>query len=535
MKKLLNVAKLAFVGLILSSCSLYDWISGKLNSNSVQEGGPLISSTKTGSTYGGTSLSFETGGTNYTAQGTSFNQFSLDDSNGYTDFPAQGINKILVIPVSVRGYEKNATDTVRQDIYDTFFGDPSETGWESVASFYFKSSFKQCLLQGSVAGWWDSGRTAEEIVKLSDSYTGKYSDYYQPTWTLLEEAVSWYKAAYSTSATEFDNNSDGVIDGVWLVYDCPDYGNDKTMDKDTFWAYTYYDYGGVVGKTFKVANPLPFHYCWASYDFMYEMKTLWSSSKVDAHTYIHETGHLMGLEDYYNTDGNNNAPMGFVDMMDANVIDHDAYSKFAFGWIKPYVVTGSTTITLKPSSTTGQSILLPTNGGWNGSAFDEYILLEFYTPTNLNAADASKAYSNGVKGFTESGVRIYHVDARLALLNSDGTASGYTDSLPSSGSNTGIALAHSNTSSSNYLNKTYRLIQEMDCTEKRNFDTNAYRSSANVADNGTLFQNGNLFTLGTYSNSFPRVSVMNDGTSLPYSVSFSNMSTSSITVTVTKS
>ena len=95
-------------------------------------------------------------------------------------------------------------------------------------------------------------------------------------------------------------------------------------------------------------------------------------------------------------------------MMDFNIIDHNAYSKYALGWIKPYVVTGATTITLKPSATSGQAILLPTStNGWNGSAFDEYMLLEFYTPTLLNKKDSDSAYpDNEQRGFTVNGIRM---------------------------------------------------------------------------------------------------------------------------------
>jgi M6 family metalloprotease-like protein len=159
--------------------------------------------------------------------------------------------------------------------------------------------------------------------------------------------VDWYKKTYNTSCSGFDLNSDGCIDGVWLVYGCPDYSNVASLTSN-FWAYTYYDYS-IAGQSLTLSNPSAYHYCWASYDFMYEMQDSWGKNKVDAHTYIHETGHLLGLDDYYvaSDKATNAGPMGAVDMMDANVIDHDAYSKFSFGWVKPYVVSSSCTIVLK--------------------------------------------------------------------------------------------------------------------------------------------------------------------------------------------
>ena len=41
---------------------------------------------------------------------------------------------------------------------------------------------------------------------------------------------------------------------------------------------------------------MPYVYCFASMDFMFEG---YGKTGLDAHTYIHETGHAMGLNDYY--------------------------------------------------------------------------------------------------------------------------------------------------------------------------------------------------------------------------------------------
>ena len=67
--------------------------------------------------------------------------------------------------------------------------------------------------------------------------------------------------------------------------------------------------------------------------------------KLDTHTYIHETGHFLGLNDYY-SDTPTYSPIGKHDMMDANVGDHNSYSKMLLGWTKPYLVTGNGTIDL---------------------------------------------------------------------------------------------------------------------------------------------------------------------------------------------
>ena len=130
----------------------------------------------------------------------------------------------------------------------------------------------------------------------------------------------------------------------------------------------------------------------------------------------HETGHMMGLQDYYDYDGAAN-PMGRVDMMDNNIIDHNAWSKFNYGWVSPYVVDQPGTITLRPSVTSGDCLLLPSSSGWNGTPFDEFLLLEYYTPEGVNEQDSLEGYAGrpDLCGFSEKGIRIYHETALLAF------------------------------------------------------------------------------------------------------------------------
>lgn len=538
--KIISFVTLVMSALLLTACS--GSIFDLFNKSSSDK---LIASTNTGSNYGAWDNAVDSS----KDSDLKYKQSDVDNSVGDYSLASTGTQNILVIPVKISDYSSKATDSVRQDIYSTFFGDPSDTGWESLASYYYKSSYKKLLIQGTVSGWYDCGYSAEELSELTDSSDSNYD----PTWTVLENAIKWYKKTYSSDCTEFDNDGDGLIDGVWLIYSAPDYGNSRTLanleNKDVFWAYTYGDYSVTTAYP---SSPVAYRYSWASYDFMYSTQY---DGALDSHTYVHETGHLMGLADYYVASEDtaytksypNLDPMGTIDMMDYNIIDHNTYSKMALGWTTPYVVTDSETITLHSSETTGECVIFPTGDGWNGSPFDEYILAEFYTPTGLNKADSEVAYENGAQGFTERGVRLFHVDARLADLrvrNNQVYTTGYTDTVVSTDSE-GTSFAHSNSSGYNYLNPQYRLIQAIDCTDKHNFDMDYYfngtKKKAYAASNSSLFQSGDSFSLADYANSFPNYRynnakqlTMNDGSSFPYTISFSDMTTSSITLTVSK-
>jgi hypothetical protein len=164
-------------------------------------------------------------------------------------------------------------------------------------------------------------------------------------------------------------------------------------------------------------------YGWISTQFMNEGV---DAPAVDAHTFTHESGHLLGLPDYYSYDFSGigaRAAQGGIAMMDLNIGDQDSFSKIALGWSDPYYVTEDCVVELKPNEASGDCILLADN--WNGTAFDEYILLDLETPTGINKMDAETAYPGRQKYYNTPGIRAYHVDARLAkyALDSNGSLS----------------------------------------------------------------------------------------------------------------
>lgn len=513
---------------LLSSCSIFDFVSGLYDSSSDTEEPQVSGGTLTPDDPNDESGVIPT------------KIMDINETNGDYDMPSLGESKLLVIPVKISNYSSVATSSTKKDIEKAFFGDSDETGWESLASFYEKSSFGKLKISGFVTDWWDCGYSTSQIASFTDSSSKNFD----PTVRLMKEAVSWYKSAYKSKGTEFDSNKDGLIDGVWLVYSAPDYSKAPTLDNDVFWAYTYSDYS--LTSTY-LSNPLGYRYCWASYDFMYAG---YGASQVDTHTYIHETGHLLGLDDYYvaKTDSSikrNYSPVGGIDMMDNNIIDHDSFSKMALGWVSPIDGSKGGTFTLSPFTESGDCLIIPSDGGWNGSPFDEYILVEFYSPTGLNKKDSDSAYKgNGgtLRGFTNYGVRIFHVDARMALITTKGVQR-YCDRVISS-STEATVLAHSNSGAYNYLNPAYRLIQLMDKGQKRNFDTDndpksvssSIRAKA-YADNTSLFYEGDEFSFSSYKHSFPnyyynRQEVMNDGHTFSKKITITSLTEDKVEVKV---
>ncbi len=235
---------------------------------------------------------------------------------------------------------------------------------------------------------------------------------------------------------------------------------------------------------------------WASIDFANEPydEAYETTIEVNTLTYIHETGHMLGLDDYYDYDFSGQSPkqtdyvggVGGADLMDYTVGDHSPISKILLGWITPTVVTTSTSnLTLVSlQSNVGnnehQVLLIPKH--WNDSYFDEYLLIDFYTPNELNRLSAGQY---GL--FSEAGVRIYHIDATV-----DGTKGKMNDS------NYDTMFSYNNSSTAH----TFVRLLEADNDKSLESAIRAYDSSSHEyyyttpsASNTDLFQANN--TLNT--------------------------------------
>ncbi len=344
----------------------------------------------------------------------SFNYCDVENSSlSNLSFPTSGNVNTLVLPIEISDYPFSRTGhgtKYREALDATFNGDgATDTGyWESVSSYYKKSSMGKLNFDFTIAETYESGMTASDVNDLGNESTASL--------TMIENALANYTSIHGAgSLKKYDNDGDGYIDGLWAVYSAPDYSSNSTIgalsNKGIFWAFCT----DTTKNQPNVDNPTLHSYGWASQTFMNEAVA--ASDGVDAHTFIHETGHLLSLPDYYSYDissSSSSGCQGGLAMMDLNIGDQDAFSKMALGWADPYVVTEDCVITINPNESTGDCILLAEN--WNGTAFDEYMLFDLQTPTGLNSLDSSKAYNSRPLYYNKAGVRAYHVDARLGEL-----------------------------------------------------------------------------------------------------------------------
>ncbi|MDY0214516.1 MAG: hypothetical protein RBS24_03240 [Bacilli bacterium] len=417
-----------------------------------------------------------------------------------------GDQKMLVVPVKFSDTSPTYGNdtTIVNTLNKAFFGASSDTGWESLTSYYEKSSYGALKITGEVLTPFNLGySTATLEAKPKDD-----QNYWDQTHYVLE---SIYNTLSAEKLKEYDVNKDGHVDSVFLVYLAPVKDN-----SDLYWAYQYYwnRYSNETKPTFNT-------YAWASYEFMYD-ELPYSTLKPSAHTFIHETGHLLGLDDYYDYDGKV-MPVGGYDMMDFNIIDHNMYSKYLNNWSLPFVPVGEADITLRPAEASGDFILL--NKNWNGHVYDEYILIEYYTPTGLNQKDAFDGYGS-VSAFTVPGVRIFHVDSRIRTHYSQ-TDVRWTDQILAPSSTQYTDIATSNTTSKS-VNASYKKIHLLDGDGR----SNTWYHSLVKPDNKALFQTGAKIEIGGWQKYLFDRATFNDGSEIGFSVEIGAMTNEGVQIKI---
>lgn len=479
------------------------------------------------------------------AKNTNYSNRALDETLEMSVLDSLGNQKMLVVPVVFTDTTALATAQNHAMLERVFFGDSEETGWESVASYYEKSSYGRLKLSGEVMPYFNLGYSTSTLDNYEiDEYQEIGEGYYwDQTHYVIEDIYNTYGA---DKFKEYDLDNDGFVDAFWIVYMAEI--NATGADEDVFWAYKFY-----WNREPDTAKPTPNSYAWASFRFAMD-GVGYTRAKPDAHTFIHETGHLLGLPDYYDYDFSVQTgtqatnPTGGLDMMAYNVGDHNPYSKYRYNWLEPYVFQGDVDIPLAPFASSGDTILL--KNGWNGHAYDEYILIDYYTPTELNAKDSEgRGYvtggtSNvGTLNFTMAGVRIWHVDSRLLryTYNNDGDLVSrtwtneiygdyytYTDVGPSNTSSYSQAPIGELGASEN------KLLHLMDAKGRTSTTGNWLRSSA-VASSDALFQTGMIIEAnewGAYLQTANGAPVFNDGTPVGYSVEIGEMSEEQVIIKI---
>ena len=337
----------------------------------------------------------------------------MTGKDGY--MPSVGNVKVLVIPIKFSNIYTNKTtlEKYHEDIERAFFG--TDTGYESLATYYEKSSYGKLKISGEVLPWYTPVKesTYYENIYLNSSSNPSITN---TLGDLAIEVLNQYKDTIDFS--EYDYDKDGILDGVYLVCN-----KNEQNHGSLYWSWVTY-YGG---KN-KVEDYKLYQFMWSTISFIYTDDFYRSvrGNGVNAISFIHETGHMFGIDDFYDYSANEykenifgnkkltksgegcNLGAGSFDMMDSNVGDHNANTKMMLGWISPYVITRDAEIVLNTFSSSGDAIIVAPSFSTDVGNLSEYFVIEYYDHNGL--ADQN-IYDT--RGYTESGIRIYHVNSQV--------------------------------------------------------------------------------------------------------------------------
>ena len=299
---------------------------------------------------------------------------SLTPPAGWQGMPSVGDVKLFVLLLSFSDHDPIETN---HGMESAVFGSGRSRQFptESLRNYYLRSSYDQLDLQGSVLGWY---RTPYPRSSVGENLGGREA--------VIKEALLFFDSQ-GHDFSQYDNDGDGDIDYFAVIWTGP-----HGEWAEFWWGYqTYFSDSGFLldGKRFT-----KYSWQWESYDY--------PNGEFNPSTLIHETGHALGLPDYYDYDDavGPRGGVGGSDMMDGSG-DHNCFSKFLLDWIEPeYLLSDSAEFSLGRSSENPDALLIMHSKKGSIQPFEEYFMVQTRT---RNGNDAP---------LPADGLLIWHVDAR---------------------------------------------------------------------------------------------------------------------------
>ena len=192
--------------------------------------------------------------------------------------PTSGNVKIPVFLVDFSDAPHNSSWTVA-DVESKMFGDGYSGDYprESLKNFYQRSSYNQLNITGDVYGWYRAAHPS--------SY---YESFGRPQGydVLTKEILQYYDA--TVNFANYDSDYNGKMDGLSILW-----AHAGSNDWATFW----WGCQPTMATPISLDGVTPYKYSWSWYaktnQNIQEYHPMWD---------IHETGHELGLPDYYDYD-----------------------------------------------------------------------------------------------------------------------------------------------------------------------------------------------------------------------------------------
>jgi len=323
----------------------------------------------------------------------------LHDLIPYSNIYSKGDVTALVVPVYWQDEPEKATDEtldlLRANLGRVVDLNGIETDYSdrltdrfSLSEYYDIASYGNYHIRSFVTDWFAAPFDFAEMMNQgveNGAFHEKFNEWLFDTYPNMDWSL-------------FDSDANGFFDAVILVNTgtVGDTMNAGTFSYAQHWSPGYTGEGAGTQEKPAIKNHISMN------EFFLRDSTL-----------IHEYGHAFGLIDYYDVTYSGIDAVGRYDMQSASVGDWNAYSKYAVGWIEPEIISDlavgeSKEITIGSLAETGDAIVIPSAGTSIDGPFNEYILIDLFTPDGVNAYDASDFGLDDT-----AGVRIYHVNASM--------------------------------------------------------------------------------------------------------------------------
>jgi M6 family metalloprotease-like protein len=314
------------------------------------------------------------------------NDLSLP-SGRQSGLPAKGNVKVFALLIDFPDYPAVNSAPV---IASKLFGD-GDAGYpyESLRNYYRRSSYNMLEIGGATLGWYRAPYPRAGMAMTSAARQA-----------LIMEALTHFDSLGHDFAP-YDNDSNGAIDYFIVVWAGPNNG----------WGNFWWGYQTTFTDPSFQLDGKRFYY--AKYSWQWESRN-WPGL-YDQIVVMHETGHALGLPDYYDYDAavGPRGGVGGLDMMDANRGDHNCFSKMLLDWITPEAFNFGTRGFALGASGASPNALLAMPEFDPAKPFDEFFMIQNRTRTANDAA------------LSADGLVVWHVDARL---NTAGTNFKYDNS-----------------------------------------------------------------------------------------------------------
>ena len=416
--------------------------------------------------------------------------FFYNDLYAGTIYP-KGKTRLLIVPVEIDGGDP-MDEAFFQRLEEMLKGPLDSSFFLNIKDYYRNASYGQFDLEYDIMPVYRLNLTMDEWVNGEQTF--KYLIHER-------EAIVYALDHYVSDPSVYDSDGDGYLEGIVCITNEP---------------FSVENASSCVILTEEYVDMYP-DYAKVRF-FVDTMVRCFDTSSEDYRNNVlaHELAHYFGIDDYYDYRGISEFLTKF-DLQSGTFGDWNPFSKMAVGWIDPYVITPDVekvTIKLRNSAEYPDVILIPC-GEWNGTPFDEYLLVDVFAGRGNNELPFSFFYQRDHENDAsedEGGVRVLHVDARLMRRTYHTAESlGWFDDFSGSGRYTknDVCTAYANTTVSREtmndapdLNPDYRLLALIPASRDEVEPGYTFYSSY-------LFHTGDVFMPEKYSAFFPNYPLSN--------------------------